>query len=261
MSTALPKWEALHTIAANSIGVGVDGGAFKYIPAGDYYWESLADGGALSSLRQAFQDLLGNAPNAVAATTVALSDTFGILTVTWGSGAHSLQFANTTSRDRFGSVGDIAAWSGAHTFGYQVKGLWLPNVPGFNNGSVNGPGLPEGDRKVTISRSGAVYATSNSERRPARWQFKGLTKAKMLTAEESFTNESLETFWRDALNHSAGIFRHYPDRSSDVLYTTWQSTMTTGLRPGRLKGAYDAVWDSGEMAAMQYVHVATGGGF
>lgn len=257
MSTALPKWESLHTIAANAFAVSVDGAANIFLPAGDYYWESVADGGSVS-LRSALQTLLAAV---VASTTVTINDTTGRILITWGSGIHSLDLQNTATRTRMGAAATSMGLGSGLLSTYQVKGLWLPNVPGFNNGSVNGPGLPESDRKVTISQSGAVYATSNSERRPARWQFKGLTKAKMLTADETLVNESLETLWRDGLNHSAGIFRHYPDRSVDGTYTTWQSTMTTGLRPTRLKGAYDAVWDSGEMAAMSYVHVATGGGF
>jgi hypothetical protein len=240
-------------------GVSVDGGANKYVAADDYFWHSQADEGP-QSLRAAFQTLLTNAPNAVASTTVTIDDATGIMTITWGSGSHSLAWANTTVRNRCGATADFGAATTLVMPG-QVKGLWLPNVLGSNNGTVTGPGLPESDRKVTLSRSGAVWATSNSERRRVKFQFRGLSKAKMCTADETTTNSSLETFWRDSLNYRAGVFRHHPDRTVDNVYTTWASLMTTGLRPTRLKGAYDSVWDSGELEAIQYVHVERGGGF
>lgn len=258
MATSLPKWSALHTIGSNSFGFGVDGGGLSYVAAGDYFWETAADGGPVTTLRAAIQAILSAA---VASTTVSINDSTGVLQVVWGSGSHSLQFNSSASAARCGSSSTNLSAATQHVMSGQVKGIWLPNVPGSNNGSVAGTGLPESDRKVTLSRSGAAWATSNTERRRAKFQFRGLTKAKMLTADETTTNSSLETFWRDALNYRAGIFRHHPDRTVSGTYTTWQSLLTSGLKPTRMKGAYDAVWDSGEVEAIQYVHVATGGGF
>lgn len=260
MSTALPKWEALHTIAANVFGVSIDGGANKYIPADDYFWSSVASGGLSSHILAEFAFLLTSAPNAVASTTVTINPATGVLTITWGSGSHSLTWANTTTRDRCGATGNFGAATSLVMPG-QVEGMWLPNVPGDHDGSVTALGTPESDRKVTVSRSGAVYATSSAERRRIKFNFGGLSKAKVWTADESRTNESLETLWRDALNYRAGVFRHHPNRDVDVTYTTWQSLMTEGLKPSRFRGKYDAVWNSGPIDAMQYVHVAKGGGF
>jgi len=259
MSTALPKWEALHTIGAGIFGVSVDGGSLKYLAANDYYWHTAAEGGG-AVLLATFATLLATAPNAVAATTVAIDDATGVMTITWGSGSHSLTWANAATRGRCGAAADFAA-AAALVMPGQVKGLWLPNAPGENDGSVASVGLPESDRRVTVSRSGAVFPTSSCERRRARFAFGGLTKAKTLTADETRANESLETFWRDALNFRGGIFRHHPDRAVDGVFTTLQSLLTEGLKPTRRRNSYDAVWNSGPIDAMRYVHVAPGGGF
>jgi hypothetical protein len=262
MPTQLPRLEGLHTIGTNAIGVNVNNTGPKFLLAADYYWKSTpALGGMGLSLVAAFQTLLTIAPGAVPGTTVTLSPTTGRITIQWGGNVPvALAWANNQSRDRFGAMADVPP-ALSTTLGRQVKGLWLPNVVGTYTGSGASIGLPESDRKVTISRSGAVCATSSVERLRTAFRWRGLTKAKMLTADEQQGNESLETFWRECLNFRGGIFRYYGDRTSDASFTTWQCVLEQGLKPTRYKQQFDAVWDSGDIPAIGYVYAGAGGGF
>jgi hypothetical protein len=259
MGTQLPKLEALHTIGASLFGVNVDSAGLKYISAGDYYWSSTADGGS-ASLVSALQTLLTSGLGSVASTTVALDDSTGKITITWGSGSHTIAFTSM-AQARMGSADASKGSASSHTLDYQVQGLWLPNVmPSGQDGSVASVWRPVSDRRVTKSRSGAVWATANTTRYETTFEYRGVTKAKTWEADESTVNESFESFWEDALNVRAGIFRHHADRTVDGTYVTCQSLIQEWAETERFRGKYDAVWAL-KIPSAKYVHVATGGGF
>ena len=249
----LPKLEALQTWAANACGASVDGGGTTYVAAADYYWSSTADGGS-ASLLSAFQTLLAAV---VASTTVTLNDATGKVTITWGSGSHTLAWASTTVRDRFGFADDLASSTG-ETGTKQVEGLWLPNMPAsFVRGSWASAGMRRTDRRIVRNSAGVIYKRRHNSVVDNTLRFGALTAAKCWVAEEDTANESAEQFWLDALDVGAP-FRYHRDRATDGTYVTYHDLLEE-FAPVRRKGNVDASWDW-EIPVGQYVHAATGGG-
>jgi hypothetical protein len=250
-----PKIEAHIEVAANSVGFAVDAGAQAYIAAGIYSWESVGPTAA-ASLRAALQTLLAAA---VASSTVTIADATGLLTITFGSGTHSLTFANTATRDLLGFTSNIPGGGGtaaAATGTRQVKGMWLPPVGAHGQlASYLSVGRRKSDRIVTAARSGAVYTSVANEYREQRLIFKGLTKAKRFVADEATVNESFEQLWLDYLKTGAG-FRYYLDRTDDTSYQAEDGdrdyVLMAAPNDSRIGAGSDVLWTT-ELELLEYV--------
>lgn len=260
MSTQLPKFESMQTIGSSSFGVNVDGLGWKYINAGDYIWETVGYAYA-TRLRSTFENLLkATGPGSVANTVVTIDDSTGKLTITWGSGTHSIDFSSV-AQSRIGAASSsygipAASWTGE----YAVKGRWSPNVmPSGLSGSFAGVFARESDRRVAIARSGAVWARKSTTRRPTTFRFRGVTVAKVWTANESTVNESFETFLTDGLLARSGAFAYFPDRTNDNDYDV-ACFLGVDLKAQRDNARIDALWNFA-FDAIEYQHVAAGGGW
>lgn len=238
------KLEAKLTVAASSYGCHVDSGSAAYIAAADYYLESIGSG--VASLRAAFQALLAAA---VGGTTVTVADATGIVTVTWGSGSHALNWDGTLLRDALGFAGNVA--SAATAVGTkQAKPLWLPNCdPAELEGATGSLGSYEIVGSETRSLDGEVCQRVHGELVNQRLAFGGLTRAKTWTAHATRTNEAAESFWR---SYRTATWRYYTDRTDDTTYVTldgrnrdYRPKLAQGFRPQRVERKSDAVWSWG----------------
>ena len=244
MSLTLWKFEARQTVAASSYGVAFDGGAQSYIAAADYYWETLGSAG--SSLRAALQTIIAAHS---ASSTVVIADDTGLMTITWGSGSHSLEWSSTAFRDVCGFAGNIASGAGPNTGTKQVKGLWLPNHPSFGLlGSINSLGRRVSHRKIVTSESGATWVRKLGERYEQAFKFRGLTVAKTFEQDEVRVNESYESFYVDYLE-SGSAFRAYKDRTDDTSSLLPDGTtrrdyveVSESFAATRDRESYDPLW-------------------
>lgn len=214
---ALHKLETLLAVTASTYGWQVDGGTVRYLTAGNYLWHGANGMAAATTLAAHFQTQLRVD---VANTTVAISDTTGKMTITWGSGSHALTWSNTTWRGICGFAGNLASSTG-ETGTLQCQYLWYPNVQaGALYSSTHGRGRRSSDLKLIRAKSGKVWARgSGNLPTEGKWRFYGLSRAKTWRESESTTNESAESFWQQCLALGRP-FRFYTDATDDSTGTT-----------------------------------------
>lgn len=256
---AVPKYEALHTHAANSFGGHVDADPSTYIPAGDRYWSTVADGGS-TTLLAAFQTLLAAA---VASTTVVLNAN-GTITITWGSSTHTYTFANAATMARLGFAADLTPAAAAFTSTKQVLGLWQPGkMPADRESPVGTVGRWHSSR-FHVGGEGYRYSTTMNRWRTQRHNYVALLKSKVWVGSESLVNESFEKFWSTCLDSSSlsasTPFRYHPDLTSATYDGTYVDLLEDGWEPKPRRRGYDGLWDL-DLKMQEYTHEATGGGF
>jgi hypothetical protein len=246
MSLALPKIESRYTVAANTDGVAIDGGAAAYVAAGDYYLSSPAPGGSVGLLA-AFEAVLAAA---VPQTEVRLDSTTGLVKITWGSGTHTIAWSSASFRDLLGFAGDLTPAAASFEATAQARRLWLPAQAASGlEGSYASMGRLKSDRITIVARDGTPYQRSGGNVwRVEKMTFRGLPRAKVHEADETTANQSFESFLQDGLL-ADGQMRVYRDRTDDASYLAgarprdyvlgegWE------LTPSRTVGNVDATWD------------------
>lgn len=235
----LPKLESL--IVVPSVGWKLlltdnDGASVAItITAGNYYMNSIADGGVRSFLAEvAFR--LTNGAGVTYTVTIAdavdgLAAATGKVTITVSAGNLAIVWDGTSGtstalRDILGFAGNIAAAPTA-TGTSHAKRLWLPNAartPYAEEDPVvlgDPIGQEETDYAATIAPSGAYAASVFNIRQVWRLRFDNLLGLKTRRSLESVVNESLQRFYRDIMSPGGGVpFRYYPDRANNALYFT-----------------------------------------
>lgn len=253
---ALHKIEVLLNVAASTYGWTVDSGTQRYLTAEDYLWHGTLGMAHSVTLAAHFQTQLRLD---VANTTVAISDTTGLMTITWGSGSHTLQWTNTTWRGICGFSGNLASATSA-TGTLQCQYLWYPNVQaGGLVSSTHARGKRTSDLVVRRARSGKVW-TRGSGNLPtdAKFRFFGLSRAKTWRESESTTNESAESLWQQCLALGRP-FRFYTDATDDSTGVTPRDAVyrdyyadVPEFAPREVRGDNDVAW-TWEFPAFLYV--------
>lgn len=253
---ALHKLEALVVVAASTYGWTVDSGTQRYLTAGNYLWSGASGMAAATTLAAHFQTQLRLD---VANTTVAISNTTGLMTITWGSGSRSLQWTNTAWRVICGFTGNLAAATSA-TSPRQCQHLWLPNVQaGALYSSTHGRGRRSSDLKIVRAKSGKVFARgSGNLPTEGQWRFFGLSRAKTWRESESTQYESAEFFWENALALGRP-FRFYSDATDatsgftpiDAVYRDYYANAPE-FAPTEVRSNTDVSW-TWEFPAYLYV--------
>lgn len=231
---SFPKYESLIVIPTGGLTLTLtdaDGaGVTITIPAGNYYWTSVAHGASVTFLAALMTALNNGAGVTYTATLDDTSDSSatGKVTITPSSGTFSITWVGTVLRNLLGFTGDIVA-SAAATGQNQVKKLWLPSSARTPDepdptASEDPFGDEETDYQASVSPAGSYAATVLNRRNIRRMRHDNVLGRKTRTALETIVNESAQTWYRDHMGASGAgggtPFRYYPDRSNDALCHT-----------------------------------------
>ncbi len=260
MASDLPKIEGLinvttaYVISVTDVG-GTD--AAITIPVDEYYLTSTRETVLLTTLQTAL-----NASATLTGTfTVTLDDdtyaATGKVTIA-STHAFTVSWTSTTLRDILGWTGDIASTTSA-TGQNHATHLWLPTCN--RTGSVPDPvaassyfGKPRTDVTTTMAPSGQYTSQYYNTLHQAVLDFQTLNGAKTWQRLETYTNESLEKFYRSVIGQGLR-FAYFPDRSDNAY--SWQLWTPTGamLNANSIDPSYvgsGSIWSWG-IEVMDYV--------
>ncbi len=230
MANELEKYEAMITIPTGGWSISVQeftpnaGPATVTVPAGDYFWTSTASGGSASFLATLVSQLNANATLS-GTYSASLSDdnlaaTGKITLSATGVTTFSVTWTSTTMRDRMGFTGTLSS-AATYTSTEHAELLWLPPVtmdsPEFPPGGI---GWQVSDYTATVSPSGYSKRIAYARRYQGVVKYRQLIASKVWSSQEVTVNESLETFWEDAINAGLAV-RYHRDRTSDSTYVNW----------------------------------------
>lgn len=229
------KTEARIRVPAGGFPLSLNdsGGGGPYIvtvPAGDYYWSSPGSGSNDFAAELKAQLDASSSAGVFTVNTSAITELgTGKITISaTGVSSFTITWTSPTLRDLCGYSGNL---SGAASYAapYQVKGLWISDCPYLNLGGPLFPGVYEADVYANEAVDGTGTRFVWGGKRVGHLEYQASADAKMLSALEATantSNESLETFWRDAVLGRASwgseVVRWHPDASVDGTYFTYR---------------------------------------
>lgn len=155
----------------------------------------------------------------------------------------------STVWELLGFTGDQLTKNGTRTGTLHCIGAWLPGTPLITERGYNDDGTYSTDMRQTISPLGHVKTvwgngmTENS----LTWRF--TPRAKTLTAGETTTNQSFETFWHKCILGEHEAFEPGPklklfwNADATTPATTYRSVGLTEFRPGIVSPGWTGLWD------------------
>lgn len=251
------KLETLITIPTGGFSIEAthsgEGAKTITFSAGDtYYWSSLGDQAAdfAATLETKFD---AEFAVDVTVTIAAGEDGTGRLTILVASGTIEITSITATADTLMGGI-DAAGASASLVSPNAVKGLWLaPTASNSPYGALDA-GWDEADYVASKAPDGSVVVTQYNRTVANRIEWQNCPRNKVRTAYESTTNESFQTFYRDAIlgEHAAmtpgGPIRWHPDADTDGTSFKYK-VITPGptFRPERVveiwTGLYPVVLD------------------
>jgi hypothetical protein len=219
---ALPKYEGEVKITTATV-VGTFAGSAITLPVGNYFLNSVGDGGATRSLLAELKNQLDTGPGGT--WTLTCDDTndtsLGKITIARNSN-YTATWTSTSIRDLLGFASDLStAGTATFTGTKQAKALWLPNcgrsgilAPQASTGAI------AADYTSSVSPGGTVYAIAYSTRGFDTLEHRTMLGSKAWSNLEVTSNESFETFYRYVIAYGYRL-RFHKDRSDDATYRTW----------------------------------------
>lgn len=237
---------------AGSFTVTDDGGAHNItIDAGTYYWSSV--GNNVEDFAAQLAEDINQAATGSGTFTVSISAAeggTGKVTIAISSGTFSLAWGTgdgLTVRNLCGFAANISAGASS-TGANHALGLWLPDCPVDTPYGLTSDGLLTYDAIATYAPDGTYKAVSYSSVTNNEYTYQAVSKNKTITAGETSTNESYETFWDDCIAGQASwaeggkALRWYADASTDGTYKTVCVTNITSPEYYRTVPEWDGQW-------------------
>jgi len=263
MSYDLPKFEGRLTVPTGGYVMTVtdSGGtaAVTVLAAGDYYPNS-----STAFLAAIAAALTANATLAGTYTCTSdddASSSTGRVTITCsGGGNPTIVWTSTALRD---ALGFTAGLSGAATYTSTnaCPYIFLPDVARAYPMAPDGSrGVPITDGTFTQAPSGQAKVLTYAERYVDALEFQLLSGRKARAQFETYTGESLESWWRLVL--SRGLpFRYHYDRATDGAYVTYRCAQPSVFAikpyvPGYVGGPSAGAtlrWNFGPVDLVEYV--------
>jgi hypothetical protein len=226
------------------------------MPVGNYFWNSIGNGGATRTFLLELKNQLDTATgrtwtltlddtNDTSTGKVTISCSGAATTATWDAGGVIEAALGFTSNLSSGTT-----WTGAN----QAKYLWLPNCG--RSGALSpqaGTGAARADYTAAVAPDGTPSILAYAKRSYDTFDFRTVLGSKMWTVKESTVNEALETYWRAVI--SIGMrSRFHADRSVDATYRTWIHLNGGEFNPAALdenwtdgaNSLWSVRWDVGE---------------
>lgn len=255
------KLEALITVPTGGWTIefthSVEGAKDVTFAAGEtYYWSSLGDQAA--DLPLTLKTKLDAAFSGGTAPTFSIGEGFGedesgLISITASAGTIEVTSITASADTLLGGI-DAAAAGATIISPNHVKSLWLAPTASNSPYGVLDPGWDEADYATTKAPDGTVVATRYNRYVANRIEWQNCPRNKVRTAYESTTNESFQTFYRDAIlgEHAAmnpgGPVRWHPDADDPATFFEYK-VVTPGptFQPQRVvetwTGLYPVVLD------------------
>lgn len=259
MATTFGKLEGRITIPTGgwSISIAETGGggatASASFTAGDTYYLSSIDSESNDFPADLAAKLTASAGNATYACSIAAGENgTGKVTITASGGSVTsiaITWTSSAMKDLLGFTGTQSG-SLSYTGANQARSLWLPNGP-FQalNGGGSWAGWIESDLRAQESPAGHCFALTGQRKKASSISWVGISRAKIWTANESTTNESLEKFYTDVVlaeaawsGRAAGPIRWYSDAATDSTYVTYSVPTWNVYRPDQLREQWTGQW-------------------
>ncbi len=239
------KLEHLITVPTGGWDTTV-GGVTKTVAAGSYYISSPGSGS------RSFIEEVEYQFGASSVSISASESGTGIVTIVF-SGATAIAWVDTEVRDLLGFTADSASAT-THVGTLSARGIWLPHLPPLrHNAGGYWRGYDESDYRSVSNAAGHVWVRSGQRRTildPLIWR--GLKQEYTWRENEStagsYTNKSIQTFWRDGVWGEAawgtpgGPVRFYPDASVDTAYGTYRLLDSDEFRPEPMVEGWIGLW-------------------
>lgn len=211
------------------------------VPAGQYYWTGA--GGLFAALANALD---GDAP---AFAPWSVTEAGGRITVASGAGGTwDLAWTDGDLRDLLGFDADLISQISAEG-ALHLPGLFLPNAPYRSlNGGGSWRGTIESDLSQTITASGQVYSMLSGTRRRNPIEWRGLARNKTWQVNEALANESLETFYLDAIlgtkwwGAAGGPVLWFPDEGDLATSNEYSVVSADKYAPQQLQQNFTGYW-------------------
>lgn len=221
------------------------------VPAGDYY---LSTGDTIADdLPQEFADQLTANASLSGTYTVTISAAesgTGLVTIAaTGITSFTLTWTSTDLRDVLGFAGTLTPSAASFVGTKHARSLWLPNCP-YSTLNHDEAGWVESDFRAQETMSGNAFLFAGERRTVNSIMWPAITRAKVWTANETTTNESLQTFWLDVIlgeatwSKTAGgpIRWHARSASNDSTYHTYHATTWSEFKPDVVREGWTSLW-------------------
>lgn len=259
MAVTFGKLEGRITIPTGgwSVSIAETGGggatASASFTAGDTYYLSSTDSEANDLLADLAAKLTASAGNATYTCSIAAGESgTGKVTITASGGSVTAIAITWTSADLKALLGFTGTQSGALTYesAGSARSLWLPNGPyQALNGGGTWAGWIESDLRAQESPAGHCFALTGQRKKASVLSWVGISRARMWTANETTTNQSLEKFYTDVVlaeaswsGRAAGPIRWYSDAADDATYVTYSTPTWNIFRPDQLREQWTGQW-------------------
>jgi len=195
------------TIGSNNDDLTVDTTA-KALTAGDYYpfqYSGESDDQLIEHLQDKIDDV-------VASSTVAYDDSSGKITITWGSGSHTLTWDNTDLRDALGFTTNLSG-AGPFVADNEPQHIWRPDrgLASYPN-QLNNVWEPVSTTVAGRSKDGTTYSVAGNLLYRADLAYQMLDDAVVITPSSAGSSTDFQA-WFERVPHEGQPLRFYPDRT------------------------------------------------
>jgi len=252
-----PKLESRMTIPSSGGITFNDGGGNEtvtFTEADEYYLSSAGDQtyGLMADIEDQINDVGGNFSGTLTVALTAdgrctISSDGANFTATWGV---------TWVRDALGFTQGNLSGAATYTSDDACQGLWLPGVPAvtLNKFDTSATTLWTGTRHSDLhglrSMSGFAWVYSGPYlKKIDRMPFFGILPRKMFIQDETYVNESAESFWHQCIYGAEGFatpggpIRFYPDLDDATVFASYKVLGNHDFAPEQFEqdfwGAYN----------------------
>jgi len=202
------QWLGRFSIDSSLDNFSVDATA-KTVTQGKYY----ITGYTAESTSQLCEHLTTQIAAVVASSTVVYSASTGKVTITFGSGTHTITWTDSALGTLLGFTGDCTPGAASFVATNEAKYCWRPERP-MSQHSVGITNFwePESTTIVGRSKSGAVYSVLGNDLYRCDVGYTMLADTRVITPATGSVNRELQQYFVDVI-HRGELIRIYQDRT------------------------------------------------
>lgn len=214
---ALSRWFGRFAVGSSNDSFSVDATA-KTCTAGNYY----ITGHTAESTVQFCEHLEDLIAAVVASSTVVYSATTGLITITFGSGTHTITWTDAALKTLLGFDGvNTGAAAASFAAVMEPQYVWSPNVAIADAPVSVGRLLqPVSSTVVHCSRDGTLSSVRGNTRYAGTLEYQLIDGARVLVPSTGSVNKEFESFFEDVIAAGERI-RILPNRSTYAASTDY----------------------------------------
>lgn len=229
----LSRWLGRFAVGASNDSFSVDATA-KTCTAGDYYLTGYTGESTVQFIEH-MEDLIAAV---VASSTVTYSTTTGFVTITFGSGTHTITWTDDDLKTLLGFHGvDTSSGAASFTGVQEPQYVWSPDVA-ISDAPVHPARIvqPISSTRVQVSRDGTLTTVRGNLRYAGDVEYQLLDGDLVFIPATGSVNGEFESFFGDVI-HAGELIRLYPDRTVNT--STDFVTVKVVAPGGEEIGAFD----------------------